>query len=250
MKPFLVAGLAVALTWVSGTAWACSGGDGCGGPALEWEQIYYMPGEVAIAAGDDLWSPRDGRRGVPRPGVYYLYLRPPDNHRLPADEDPLAIMVGELDVDRRTRSAIASFVVPDVDGGMYYVSICDSGCEHAFGNIYSLPIRIVASNLEERSFLTMRYDDLRRQVFRHSSRAARQDWKLRKQIRRNQAGHDTATGELVGEIVELENQVDRLRARLNGTKPPDQRLPLLTAGGASVLAGLALRRRRRGSTPG
>ncbi len=241
-KALLVAGLTMALACASGTAWACSGGD-CGGPTLEWEQPYYLPGETAAATGTHLWAPGD--RDAPRPGTCYLYLRPRANIRRPADRDPLAIRVGVLAVDRKNQGATATFIVPQVEGGLYYLSICDEDCERAFGNIYSLPIRILGSTLEERRYLSDRYEDLRTQVFRQSSKAARQDWKLRKEIRKNDVHHEWTRDQLVDQVVALEERVARIKARLEGTKPPDQRLSLVTAGGASLLAGLALRRRRK-----
>ncbi len=232
----------------AGPAIACaSDGDGCGdGPTLDWDQPYYMPGELATGIGYGLWSNKHREPGTgPEDGPFNMYLRPGKNLEEPADTDPLAILVGQLQTEEKNQTGHANFTVPQVDTGSYYVTICNIGCNRSIGYLSSIPVEIIANEHDERLYLTDRMNEISSLTYRMSSRSARGDWKLRKQIRE---GLDLEGGyrrDVSDDLDALEAELVRLKKELAQEPAPDQRLSLFSAGSASLLAGLALWRRRR-----
>jgi len=243
----LVGGLVVGLPSI---AQACSG-DGCGGIALEWDHPFYKPGETATAEALMGWSKKTrGEIGAYDAGAYFVYLRPMDSKlgRNP-ESDPSAVRVGTLALGplkrHRVSSIKAQFTVPPVGGGKYLVQTCAAGCKVRPGILSDSQITIVTSDVEERDLITDQINRVEQMTLRARNATTRTSYKARKELRKAKAALEATLYETDTGVRYLEDEVARLRQRLNARpRPQGSQLGIMTLAGSILLTGALLRRRR------
>lgn len=109
-----------------------------GGAALDFDQEWYQPGDVAHASTS---VSNLAREGTADDGPYYAYLEPnpaldgtdTDTARIAPDAIPL----GPLTVEPQPAGALVSieFTVPDVPAGGYSVTYCNDPCTAWLGDL-------------------------------------------------------------------------------------------------------------------
>lgn len=129
---------------------------GAGGSVFQFDQQYYVPGDVASGRTTVYFADAKAASDGIREGPFYAYLVPPGRDigslRIPAD----AILIGTVSFiankhARNLRSARVRFVVPHLKPGSYGVSMCNRPCRTTFvGDLIGGWISIVATREEAR----------------------------------------------------------------------------------------------------
>jgi hypothetical protein len=255
LRSFVIAvAVGASVVGLPSIAQACSS-EGCGDPALAWDQPYYKPGEVATGKMLMTWPKKSTRSaGAHDAGPYYIYLRPMSSKlgRNP-ESDPSATRVGTLALGPLRRHRMASikaeFTVPALERGKYLVQTCAAGCSLRPGFLADSQITIVTSDVEERDLITDQIKRVEQMVLRARSATARMSYKARKELRKAKAALQTTLYELDTGVRYLEDEVEHLRQRLNDRpRPQGSQLGIMTLAGSILLTG-ALLRRRRSSPP-
>jgi hypothetical protein len=217
-----------------------------GGAYLDLDRTHYLPGQTAQVEGY-VSIPRAKQDLVER-GPFYVFVVPPrtavtEGRPIPAD----AVRAGTVSIERergRTFELRGSFVVPELAGRSYGLSVCNDPCTiSGFREPLTGTISIVA---------TAREGELLTEVSRLNGR----NWSLRRQVRKAERANRELQTQLVTAVAERSQMATAIRDLESEAAPgpaPTAERPLLPGWSAVFLGvgllGLALalvvRRRRR-----
>jgi hypothetical protein len=243
----VTAGVCLLLTLVICAPIALAGGG-------RWDfGLAYVPGArvtdtqpVALK----LDNPRLGRLDD-APFFAYLISSTEDVYHIPLPDD--ALPLGEVHVearDGRFGTATIDFIVPDVQPGEYFVTVCNEPCRKPLGDMLGTAITIVASDLEAR--LTARLERLEMKVFNlRSEMDALARRRLGQTLSRLRIDLTTRTDAFTARMEDLEARVHKLE-RGHASSESDSSRSGLALGALTLIsiAWFALKRRGGRNRPG
>ena len=195
-----------------------------GGAMLDFDQDFYVPGDV-VRASSSVWL--KSSLGRLEDGPYFAYLHGADgDYPPPLPQGALRVAPVEI-VERPTGEhgdASTEFVMPAVAPGRYAVTFCNDPCTKMLGDVMSTEVVVASSDAEGR--IVMVQEHLR---FRLRSLHAR--------VRNYVLGPDAKSlhsriGALEEEVARLGDAVHALEA---GARRPS---PAPSEGGSSALPSL------------
>lgn len=123
-----------------------------GGALLNFDRDFYVPGD-AVRAESGVWL--KSSMGRLEDGPYFAYVS--TFTRLEKMPPPLpddAVEVASVDVVPRRSGehgvASVDFVLPQVEPGRYWLTICDEGCSITLGDIMPTPMLVAADDEDGR----------------------------------------------------------------------------------------------------
>lgn len=183
--------------------------------------------------------------GLIEDGPYFAYLLPGDQWIHPPRIPEPSVALGPITITTLNgglAAARTTFTVPDVEPGLYTVSLCNSPCRHAtLGDLVGGTLRIVAT----------REDVLRSELLDQvDARLARVREGLRGKIRGVQkAQRDLAlrseVQDLGKRLNEFEEDIARLQNERSREAPREETAPWIVVGIVTAFAGVLLVRRLR-----
>lgn len=196
-----------------------------GGANLDFEQEYYMPGDVVRAQGV-VWVDSDRRDlGSLEDGPYYAYLKP-EGKLL-----PVATLQIEPWPKGEHGDVSVEFVLPQLDPGYYWLHYCNASCKKPLGDLMVSQLNVVADKSEARVLdLSLRISEELGRVKARSRSAARS----------NEQRTTLLVNELEARIVELE---DAIKALPGPERRSESSLPILPAGLIAIPLGILWWRR-------
>ena len=221
-----------------------------GGAYLDLDRTHYLPGQTARVEGY-VSIPRAKQDLIER-GPFYVFVVPPrtavtEGRPIPAD----VVRAGTVSIEQergRTFELHGSFVVPELAGRSYGLSVCNNPCTiSGFREPLTGTISIVA---------TAREGELLTEVSRLNGR----NWSLRRQVRKAERANRELRTQLAIAVAEQTQMATAIRdlesAAARAPRPPTDR-PLLPPWSpvflGVALLGLALAlvvRHKRRSEPG
>lgn len=209
---------------------------GGGGTRLEWERNYYVVGDEASGSVASYgWE----GSGTVADGPYRAYLVPTFDFKERPGIPKGAIDVGPATVTAGSEGRInvsVSFKIPDVASGLWYVRICNSGCQLMPGDLYDSGFTVAATAVEARWM--ERFDRLQTQMNRMV------DGDKFREARGDLAALDKRVGGLATNVAGSEEQIAHLERNTFESVPWLMWLTVLIGVMATVFAVFALRTRR------
>ncbi|HEX2294667.1 MAG TPA: hypothetical protein VHN37_05095 [Actinomycetota bacterium] len=213
-----------------------------GGAELELSREFYLPGDV-VRAHSSVWL--KSSMGRLEDGPYFAYLSRVTKG-MPTPLSPDAVRVARVEVVPRPTGehgdASVEFVVPQVEPGRYWITICNSGCKVTLGDIVSTEM-LVAGDEDEGRMAVLR-DDFDQEIFQ-----------LEFLLRERVLGRDPDTvrsrvTSLEEDLALLREEVADLRAAARRPAPPEEDRssmvpPLLAFVVPAAAAGILVARRYR-----
>ena len=226
-----------------------------GGAPLQFDQRYYVPGEVA--RGSTTFGKGSVGLHMMDRGPFYAYLLTGghiDPPRIPRGAIPLG-PIAMTPIDEHTFRASLSFTVPEVASGAHIIEYCNDPCTLAgVGELWGGAIQVYASADEARTEMAIAHLKGRLRQIRTNHRFL----KRRVEERREELERDLAAARASNES--LAQRVQQLDGELDAVRAPDREpnWPAIagwTLFGLLVVANLGLaavrirRRRRPAGTP-
>lgn len=216
-----------------------------GGALLDFDREFYVPGDV-VHASSSVWL--KSARGRMEDGPYFAYLsRFSGVESMPSPLPPDALRVAPAEVVPRPTGehgdVAVQFVLPDLEPGQYWLTICNDPCKVQLGDIMPSLMTVASDDVEGR--MMTRVEELSERL-----RMLRYELSNRVFGRRG----DSLRNRLVAverDVARLEAYVDELRAEARSAEqpPPEDESsavsPLLAFVLPAALAGILLARRSR-----
>jgi hypothetical protein len=219
---FLLGGV-VALTMI---VWA--GPVAAGGAWIRWDDDVYVVGETARGVVD--FGPGCCGRGTPEDGPYFAYLVPADYEGEIPPVPQEAINLGKVALELKGRDfgvAKATFVVPEVRSGRYYIVPCNDPCTKILGDVIDGGFDVV-QNSSQADALPL--------IDRRAS-------SLRKRISQLEREFSDFQGRVVGDhgalrarVTDLEARVEALKQETTDEPSTPSAMSILVLGGAVAAA--------------
>jgi hypothetical protein len=214
-----------------------------GGSFFDFDGSYKVPGESVT--GETTFSTEVKEYGLIEDGPYFAYLVPGDQWISPPRIPDPSVALGPITITTLNgglAAARTTFTVPDVEPGLYNLSLCNSPCRQAtLGDLVGGTFRIVAT----------REDVLRNELLDLvDARLARVREGLRGKIRDVQKAQRelalrSEVQDLGERLGELEERVARLQNERSREAPGTQTAPWILVGIVTAFVGMLLVRRPR-----
>ena len=217
-----------------------------GGALLDFDHHFYLPGDT-VRASSGVWL--KSSMGRLEDGPYFAYLSPFTGiDRVPPPIGPDGMKVAPAEVmprpgDDTYGDVTVEFVMPEVEPGRYWVTICNDPCKLTLGDVMATLTTVAADDVDGR--ITAATDRLRARLRT-----------LQITIRNRVFGHRAES--IRGRLTAVERDVSRLAAEVIELKsdmsrpepaPEEERSsalpPLLAFVVPAAVAGVVLGRRSR-----